>query len=445
MAEHTLTSEYDYIDQQRQRDNVRETSETAYNALYNYTAVGNQHLTAHGYNKLQRNRLSTHNHSNGVNEIKNVKQDDHARTRAAVKKMKMILIISVIVNVVMLLLVTTVAIVGSTQNQPATGERTSADIDSLKSQYSQLASVTQNNISQLVVRIDAVNRATSQPGASNQFNISQIVTELDEINTDLQILNQFAMLSQTNISQVLVNFSSLKGNLTSVETQTQDIQLQIYCGPGEWRRVAYLNMRDPTQQCPSAWREYDTGGVRACGRPNANGGSCEPTIYPTTVQYTRVCGRVIGYQFGTPDGFNTHTIDQEYVDGISITHGSPRNHIWSYAAGVSENSPQVSIVNNCPCSSLPGTEPPTFVGSNFYCESGNPSDGTFLENFLYREDKLWDGLQCEDSCCAGVNSPPWFSTSVPNLTSDDIEVRICNSESTFNEDTLVEIMDLYIQ
>ena len=27
----------------------------------------------------------------------------------------------------------------------------------------------------------------------------------------------------------------------------------------------------------------------------------------------------------------------DYVDGVSITHGSPRTHIWTYAAGASDN------------------------------------------------------------------------------------------------------------
>ena len=36
------------------------------------------------------------------------------------------------------------------------------------------------------------------------------------------------------------------------------------CGPGPWVQVAYLNMSDPSQQCPSSWREYNTSGVRSC-------------------------------------------------------------------------------------------------------------------------------------------------------------------------------------
>ena len=36
-----------------------------------------------------------------------------------------------------------------------------------------------------------------------------------------------------------------------------------YCGPGPWRRVAYVNMSDPSHQCPPVWREYYANGVRA--------------------------------------------------------------------------------------------------------------------------------------------------------------------------------------
>ena len=113
------------------------------------------------------------------------------------------------------------------------------------------------------------------------------------------------------------------------------------CGDGLWYRVAYLNMTDPSQQCPPAWREYNNSGVRACGRPASNGGSRPATLYPTNRQYSRVCGRAIGFQVGNPDAFSqfhARSLDQGYMDGISITHGQPRCHIWSYAASLSENS-----------------------------------------------------------------------------------------------------------
>ena len=77
-----------------------------------------------------------------------------------------------------------------------------------------------------------------------------------------------------------------------------------------------------------------------------------------------------GYQFGSPDAFADClvpcTIENPYVDGISITHGaSPRVHIWTCAAGLHEYNIER---HNCPCNG--GPSPPSFVGSDYYCESG---------------------------------------------------------------------------
>ena len=174
---------------------------------------------------------------------------------------------------------------------------------------------------------------------------------------------------------------------------------------GLWVRVAQLNMSNPSQQCPSTWREYNTSsGIRACGRPATSSGSCPSTTYSTNRQYRKVCGRVIGYQVASTDAFDTHhhqsdnSIDGFYVDGVSISHGSPRNHIWSYAAGVNENLANVAFV--CPCSSQDAARPPMFVGDNYYCESGNPND-TWTDGQIFSNDKLWDGEQCvnEGTCC----------------------------------------------
>ena len=234
---------------------------------------------------------------------------------------------------------------------------------------------------------------------------------------------------------------------TAIERIQNDVEVRIprmvtECGDGLWYRVAYFDMRDPTQNCPSAWREYTSNSVRVCGRPVTSSGSCTATVYTTGDQYSKVCGRVIGYQYGSPDGFFTSsTIDQVYADGISITYGTPRNHIWTYAAGVIEGS-AILTSNNCPCTSYgAGLSPPTFVGSNYYCESGTTDDWSSI---LYDSDKLWDGEQCdnEGTCCMG---PPWFTVELPSNSVEDIEVRVCGDEGTVNEDSPVELLELYIQ
>ena len=75
------------------------------------------------------------------------------------------------------------------------------------------------------------------------------------------------------------------------------------------------------------------------------------------VNYSRVCGKIIGYQQKTPDAFEPYlfnralTIDQTYVDGISLTHGqNPRNHIWTFAAALQETL--TLPYNICPCTNI---------------------------------------------------------------------------------------------
>ena len=223
------------------------------------------------------------------------------------------------------------------------------------------------------------------------------------------------------------------------------ILVNIKCGDGEWYRVAYLDMSDSSQQCPSTWREYGTGNIRVCGRANRIVGSCSSISFRTIAgPYSRVCGRVIGYQVASPDGFGKYIgNDNINFDGINITHGLQRNHIWSYVAGVTESS-QSQREFICPCSTVAGSRPPSFIEDHFYCESGNPID-TFVDGYLYSNDPLWDGQQCEGTCCDGANSPPWFSVQLPAPTTDAIEVSICGDESTTNEDTPISLLELYVQ
>ena len=97
-----------------------------------------------------------------------------------------------------------------------------------------------------------------------------------------------------------------------------------HCGSTGWTRVAYLNMSNPLQQCPSNLRLYNHGGVRACGRRTSSNAGCNSVTFSTTgISYSQVCGRVIGYQYGAPDAFypgGDHVlINSPYVEGISIT------------------------------------------------------------------------------------------------------------------------------
>ena len=153
-----------------------------------------------------------------------------------------------------------------------------------------------------------------------------------------------------------------------------DLQSYTFlCGGSTgWRRVVYLNMSDSSQQCPSVWKEITTS-HRVCGRRSTIA-SCEGLNYTTgSEQYDQVCGRIIGYQISTPDAFGRggSTINTYYIDVVSVTHGSPRQHIWSFVGGLDEGIYE-NFGSICPCvtGSTSGTRIPSFEGQNYFCEAG---------------------------------------------------------------------------
>ena len=223
----------------------------------------------------------------------------------------------------------------------------------------------------------------------------------------------------------------------------------FFCGGSTgWRRVAYLNMSDTSQQCPSVWQEITTP-HRVCGRRSTSA-SCEGLTYTTGGEhYDQVCGRIIGYQISTPDAFNgaSQSIDNIYLDGVSVTHGSPRQHIWSFAGGLDEGN---TVYRYAPCPCVTGSTNrnriPSFVGQNYFCESGITLWDTRTLRFWPNGDPLWDGQVCgPNSSCCTFNSPPWFNVQLSSPTTDGIEVRICGDQAIGDEDTPVQLIELYVK
>ena len=220
-----------------------------------------------------------------------------------------------------------------------------------------------------------------------------------------------------------------------------------------WTRVAYLNMTDSSQTCPSAWATINTP-VRACGRRQSSGGSCNSVFYSTNGQsYTQVCGRINGYQYKTTDAFRasvtakSSSINSWYVDGVSLTYGPPgsRTHVWTFANARYETDSDSRRA--CPCMYSNSSEwphnVPSFVGNNYFCATGsrNPPGSTILSDNL-----LWDGVGCTgNNTCCQFNQPPWFCRTLPTATSDDLEVRICAGQETSNENTYISNIELYVR
>ena len=236
--------------------------------------------------------------------------------------------------------------------------------------------------------------------------------------------------------------------LKSTTTETQEVYCAMdttYCNiRGGWMRLVYLNMSEPGASCPTSLRQINTP-AKLCGR---TGSGCSGVTYPTEgIRYSKVCGQARGYQYYSVDGFgeSSNNINSHYVDGIAITYGSPRLHLWTYATGLSDDGTHQGGLYNCPCAKYPGRAPPDFVGLDYYCESG--VTGRWEDNNrIALEDPLWDGDGCGpgNNCC-NQTGMPWFYRTLSQEVSDDIEVRLCANSGYTNEETYVELVEIYVQ
>ena len=235
--------------------------------------------------------------------------------------------------------------------------------------------------------------------------------------------------------------------------QINNIYRFVYCdmklecgGEKGWMRIGHVSNGG---SCPNGWSGI-TSPVRACRSPSNNAGCYSAHFSTHNIPYSRVCGMIVGYQKGSTDGFaslaySSRSINGPYVDGVSITYGSPtREHIWTYAVGFSDKHnvlPKYPV--NCPCSQYPGKLPPSFVHDNYYCESGSlnyPSSWAIY----FTTDPVWDGKGCssENSCCSEPNLP-WFYRQIPLTANNDIETRICCDQAFDDEGVLVRDLQLF--
>ena len=301
---------------------------------------------------------------------------------------------------------------------------------------------------------------------NTQFSLETVNSKLSTLTMTISQLSTNHQELQANISNMgcMDTEESLQLHQTMLNNLTHQLQtiLRIHrnetdvlysCGGTEgWRRVVYLNMTNPNTTCPSGWQL--TGySKRTCGRVSDARDTCDSVTFTTGREYSKVCGRMKAYQWGGTDAFQNYhsgrvtSINGAYVDGVSITHGSPqrRQHIWTFVAGLSESNPTWNSA--CPCDASINIRVPAFVDEDYFCESAvNGVWGHNRHRKLLSNDPLWDRENClSSSTCCSLHNPPYFVKQLPTPTTDDIEARICLNYGLRWENLAVELVELYVQ
>ena len=220
----------------------------------------------------------------------------------------------------------------------------------------------------------------------------------------------------------------------------------------DWRRVAYIKMTDPEAECPIGLNEVSNSntGQRACGRSVdgagytvAAPGGCSLVTFPVKTIYSHVCGYARGYAYRSMDAFwksPIRTINDSYVDGLSITHGNPRKHLWTLAVGTAEAHTHLEAKCPLDLDTYNISRIPEFVGNNYYCEGGYSSH---FEARIAWEDPLWDGQQCVSSTAKSCSRYGWFHREIAP-SQEDIEVRWCSDEIRSDEDFYTDLLEIWV-
>ena len=138
---------------------------------------------------------------------------------------------------------------------------------------------------------------------------------------------------------------------------------------GGWMRVAYIDMKNSSHQCPSGLSLLSSSTPkRLCDKTTV--GCISKYFSVHGMNYNHVYGKIIAYQKNSPVGFhfNSRSIDQPYVFGVSLTHvQNPRKHIWTFVGATDETTNNPSF--KCPCINMNIQSSiiiPSYVGSDYF-------------------------------------------------------------------------------
>ena len=301
--------------------------------------------------------------------------------------------------------------------------------NSLRNSLQLAANLIQLNMSffENLVDIKSLMQDLSQSINSN-FN-SSVRTLLQRINEFNTASTGFGMLAPAPSCQAIHLFqpSAMSGYYWVRSSNGSSIQ--VYCEMTMkcdginvgLLRVALLNNDNRGELCNgSLITSTSSANVTQYIQSNMTPG-CSHTFFSSmNITYSHICGTIEGYGYNSTDGFgrngtvrpDNRTIDDNYVDGISLTYGEMpnRTHIWTFVANRGtdclQNIPPDFAINSVSC--LPNTN----TSSN--------------------------------SCASASRCSPYFFKPLQQTTSEDIEMRLCRDQKRGDEDVAIKSVEIYV-
>jgi hypothetical protein len=213
---------------------------------------------------------------------------------------------------------------------------------------------------------------------------------------------------------------------------------------GGWTRIFFLDGADAALACPAVWARQERAGAdafRGCARPLL--GALAPAVTADAPHaYTRVMGKMTGVVFGDQDAFAAHDrgINDIYVDGVSLTIGNPREHVFTFIGA----HPCYDGIVRCPCDG--GTSAPDFVDASFCDRPGQAARPAGCNNGARDFDAatpLWDGPT--DECNADADGLFVRDTLQAHTAADDIDIRLMADQNTADENLVLTFVEIYIR
>ena len=216
------------------------------------------------------------------------------------------------------------------------------------------------------------------------------------------------------------------------------------CGQKGWMRIATVNAQSGF--CPTNFSIYFADRARrVCRGSRTTPGSHRGRLYTATFQltnnfpfFTRVAAFVEGYQFGNPFAFSNAR-----MDGITFYYGNStfKYFLWAYAVGSSDRGGPTA----CPCSTVPGVQPPIGYGNCYYCDTGT-SRRQRLPTWYSRR-PLFTGNCCpEGSTCCAPHDLPYFCRSGlrDTTTADRFTVEVYLRDGANRTDVGISRLGIYV-